>query len=92
MNLVGGFSTYFLYDNAISINSSGKNIPLGEASNVNDLNFSGNVGLDLNYNISPNLFINTSPMLKYQLNTYSENSGGFKPYFFGVYAGLNFRF
>jgi len=92
VNLVGGFSTYFLHGNAISINSSGNNIPLGEASNVNDLNFSGNVGLDLNYNISPNLYINTSPMLKYQLNTYSENSGGFKPYFFGVYAGINYRF
>ncbi len=92
VNLVGGFSTYFLYGNTISISSSGKSIPLGEASNVNDINFSGNVGLDLEYNISPNLFINTSPMLKYQLNTYSKNSGGFKPYFFGIYAGLNYRF
>jgi len=92
INLVGGFSTYFLYDNEVSINSFDKKTSLGEASNVNDLNFSGNFGIDLNYNISPNLFINTSPMLKYQLNTYSENSGGFKPYFFGIYAGLNFRF
>ena len=92
VNLVGGFSTYFLYGNDVSMSSLGKNISLGEASNVNDLNFSGNVGIDLNYNISPNLYINTSPMLKYQLNTYSENAGGFKPYFFGVYVGVNFRF
>jgi len=92
VNLVGGFSTYFLYDNDISTTSFGKKTSLGEASNLNDLNFSGNVGLDVNYNLSPNLFINASPMLKYQLNTFSENSGGFKPYFFGVYAGLNFRF
>ena len=92
VNVVGGFSTYFLYDNDVSITSFGKKTSLGEASNLNDLNFSGNVGLDVNYNLSPNLYINASPMLKYQLNTFSENSGGFKPYFFGVYAGLNFRF
>lgn len=92
VNLVGGFSTYFLYDNNVSITSFGKKTSLGEASNLNELNFSGNLGLDLNYNLTPNLYINASPMLKYQLNTFSENSGGFKPYFFGVYGGLNFRF
>ena len=92
VNVVGGFSTYFLYDNDVSITSFGKKSSLGEASNLNDLNFSGNLGLDVNYNLTPNLYINASPMLKYQLNTFSENSGGFKPYFFGVYGGLNFRF
>ena len=92
VNLVGGVSTYFLYDNNVSITSFGKKTSLGEASNLNNMNFSGNVGLDLNYNLSPNLFLNASPMLKYQLNTFSEDSGGFKPYFFGVYGGLNFRF
>ena len=92
VNLVGGVSTYFLYDNDVSITSFGKKTSLGEASNLNNMNFSGNVGLDLNYNLSPNLFLNASPMLKYQLNTFSEDSGGFKPYFFGVYGGLNFRF
>lgn len=92
VNVVGGFSTYFLYDNDISITSFGKKSSLGEASNLNDLNFSGNIGIDLNYNLNSYLYINASPMLKYQLNTFSENSGGFKPYFFGIYGGLNFRF
>jgi len=31
-------------------------------------------------------------MFKYQLNTFSKNDGGFKPYYLGVYTGLNFRF
>jgi len=92
INLVGGFSTYVLYQNNISVTSFGKTTSLGEASNINTVNFSGNVGLDLNFSLSKKLYLNTSPMLKYQFNTFSENSGGFKPYFFGVYAGLNFRF
>ncbi|MCK0130358.1 outer membrane beta-barrel protein [Flavobacteriaceae bacterium F08102] len=92
VNLVGGFSTYMLYQNNISVTSFGKTTSLGEASNINTVNFSGNIGLDLNVSLSKKLFFNTSPMLKYQFNTFSEDSGGFKPYFLGIYAGLNFRF
>jgi hypothetical protein len=92
VNLIGGFSTYFLYQNRVSINSFDTTSALGEASNINSLNFSGNLGVDFDYNISKKLYINVSPMFKYQFNTFSENSGGFKPYYLGVYTGLNFRF
>ena len=92
VHVIGGFSTYFLYQNKVSITSFGKTTTLGEASNINSLNFSGNLGVDLDYNISKKLYINVSPMFKYQFNTFSENSGGFKPYYLGVYTGLNFRF
>ena len=92
VNLIGGFSTYFLYQNRVSINSFDSTSALGEASNINSLNFSGNLGVDFDYNISKKLYINISPMFKYQFNTFSENSGGFKPYYLGVYTGLNFRF
>lgn len=92
VNVVGGVSTYFLYRNYVSMSSFGKTTTLGEASNINMLNFSGNLGLDLDYSISKKLFINISPMFKYQFNTFSEYSGGFQPYYFGVYSGLNFRF
>ncbi len=92
VNLIGGFSTYFLYGNEVSITSFGKTSTLGEASNINSLNFSGNLGVDLDYNISKKLYINVSPMFKYQFNTFSKNAGGFKPYYLGVYTGLNFRF
>ncbi len=92
VNLIGGFSTYFLYENKVSITSFGKTSTLGEASNINSLNFSGNLGVDFDYDISKKLYINVSPMFKYQFNTFSKNSGGFKPYYLGVYTGLNFRF
>lgn len=92
VNVIGGFSTYFLYQNRVSVTSFGKTTILGEASNINSMNFSGNLGVDFDYNISKKLFINVSPMFKYQFNTFSENSGGFRPYYLGVYTGLNFRF
>jgi hypothetical protein len=30
--------------------------------------------------------------LKTQLRTFSENSNGFKPYFIGIYTGINYQF
>jgi len=92
VNLIGGFSTYFLYENKVSITSFGKTIVRGEATNINSMNFSGNLGVDFDYDISKKLYINVSPMFKYQFNTFSKNSGGFKAYYLGVYTGLNFRF
>lgn len=92
VNVLGGFSTYFLYRNQVSFTSFGKTTTLGEASNINSLNFSGNLGLDFDYNISKKLYINISPVFKYQFNTFSRSSGGFQPYYLGIYSGLNFRF
>jgi len=92
VNLIGGFSTFILNDNSISLNSSNEKIELGKATNLNKVNFSGNLGVDFDYNITKKIFINVSPMFKYQFNTFSENNGGFKPYYFGLYSGLNFRF
>jgi len=92
VNLVGGLSTYVLYNKGIALQNENGSTILGEASNVNDMNFSGNIGLDLDYNISKTIYLNISPMFKYQFNTFSENDGGFQPYYLGIYTGLNYRF
>ncbi len=92
VHVVGGVSTYVLYQNRISLLDQNGSTTLGEASNVNDVNFSGNLGIDFDYKINKKVFINITPMFKYQMNTFSRNDGGFRPYYLGVYTGLNFRF
>ena len=92
LNLVGGFSTLFLSNNSVSMITQNDVTDLGDANNLNDLNFSGNVGVDLDYKISKSWYLNVAPMFKYQFNTYSGNSGNFKPYYFGLYSGLNYKF
>ena len=92
INLIGGFSTLFLNKNTIQYETDGFSTKIGEANNLNDLNFSGNLGLDVDYKINKQLFFNISPMVKIQTNTFSSNSGNFKPYLIGVYTGLNYRF
>ncbi|SFU27464.1 hypothetical protein SAMN05216480_101176 [Pustulibacterium marinum] len=92
LNIVGGFSTLLLSDNEILLKTGNDLITsVGEANNINSLNFSTNLGLGINYNFSESLLLNLEPMFKYQLNTFSNNNG-FNPYSLGIYTGFSFRF
>lgn len=92
LNLVGGFSTLILSDNSVSLVTQNLVTDLGSANNLNDFNFSGNLGFDVDYKINKSWYLNVAPMFKYQFNTYSNNSGNFRPYYFGLYSGLNYKF
>lgn len=92
VSLVSGFSTFILSDNKVSYELRGENIELGEASNLNDISYSANIGFGLDYKISKTMSINLDPMFKYQINTFNDTSGDFKPYFIGVYSGINIKF
>jgi hypothetical protein len=92
INLIGGLSSLFLMDNAVTLTSGELIAEMGEANNVNNVNFSTNVGFGLNYKFTPKIQFNVEPVFKYQLNTFSETSGNFQPFTIGVYSGLNFRF
>ena len=92
LNLIGGMSSLFLIDNSVSLASEGTSTEIGEASNMNAVNFSTNLGLGVYYRLTPKLQINMQPMVKLHLNTFTETSGSFRPYTVGVYSGLNFRF
>lgn len=92
INLIGGVSSLFLVDNAVSLESEQLITEMGEANNANDINFSTNIGVGFNYEISQKLQLNVEPIFKYQLNTFSETAGNFRPYSVGVYSGLSFKF
>src|SRR5690606_14905516 len=70
--LIGGVSSLFLVDNSVLLESESLVTEMGEAKNANDLNFSANVGMGLNYKFSPKVQMHLEPMFKYQLNTFSE--------------------
>jgi len=92
INLIGGVSSLFLVDNAISLNSGELTTEMGEANNVNSVNFSTNIGFGMNYKFTPKVQLNIEPVFKYQLNTFSETDGTFNPFSVGVYSGLSFKF
>lgn len=92
-SLVGGFSSLFLNKNEINLlsNVTGKT-NIGTANNLNSVNFSGNIGLDLDYAINENLSLNVNPMVKVHLNTFSRENSTSLPLFIGVYSGVKYQF
>lgn len=91
-SLISGFSSLFLTQNSITARASNFSGKIGEANNLNSVNFSVNFGVDLEFMLSKKMKFNINPMFKSQLNTFSENSTNSKPYIIGVYSGVRFNF
>jgi hypothetical protein len=92
IDVIGGFSTLLLNDNRLMVVSEGFSAELGKANNLNSIHFSTNVGLGFRYRFWKSFQANFEPTFKYQLNTFSNNDGGFRPYFVGLYSGVSYRF
>lgn len=92
VNFITGVSTLFLSDNKISIIRDGMTTEIGEANNLNKVHFSANLGVGVKYNILKSLEASFEPTFKYQLNTFSNDSGNFKPYVIGLYTGFRYKF
>lgn len=92
INIIGGISTLFLKQNEIALVSPQANFKLGEATNLNSVHFSTNFGFGFKYQFVKSFQLNFEPMLKYQLKTYSNETGNFKPIFIGLYSGISYRF
>ena len=92
IDVIAGVSTFVLNKNEIYTETNGKTTFIGEANNLNKMSYSTNIGLGFNYKITKGFNFNFEPMFKYQLNTFSNDSGGFKPYILGVYSGISYKF
>ncbi|OYQ47809.1 porin family protein [Flavobacterium aurantiibacter] len=92
INVIGGLSTLFLAENNVSLRSDSFSTSLGEATNLNDVHFSSNIGLGFQYRFFKNFELNFEPMFKYQINTFSRDAGNFRPYFVALYSGISYRF
>ena len=44
------------------------------------------------FRLSEKIKLNLEPTFKYQINTFNNTSGEFKPYFIGIYSGFSYRF
>lgn len=92
LKVISGFSTLFLQDNSISIVSNNRTTVLGRANNLNSVHFSTNIGLGIKYGFMKSFEFNLEPTFKYQLNTFRADNGNFKPYVFGLYSGISYKF
>jgi hypothetical protein len=93
LNVAGGLAYGFLVDNFAYTRYGSEIIPVGHTDGVNLHSFSSQLGLGMEYNISPNMSFNFEPVLKYYVTPVSDLAGSlYKPYAFGFYSGFFFRF
>jgi len=92
LRVLGGFSALFLNENEVYSTLDGETTLIGQATNINKTSFSANLGVGLDFKLSEKFKLNLEPTFKYQLNTFSNTSGDFKPYFIGIYSGFSFKF
>lgn len=92
LKIIGGFSTLLLQDNSIAVVSGNRTTVLGEANNLNNIHFSTNIGLGVKYDLWKAFEFHIEPTFKYQINTFNNNAGNFRPYLFGVYSGFSYKF
>lgn len=92
VEIIGGMSTMLLSKNEIYLEAEGMNMKIGEASNLNPVHFSTNIGVGLNYGFLKKFQARIEPTFKYQINTFSRDSQNFKPYIFGIYSGISYNF
>lgn len=92
VEFIGGMSTLFLNQNEVFLNSNGMDMKIGEANNLNKIHFSGNLGLGLKYGFLKQLEARIEPVFKYQIRTFNNDVGDFKPYVFGIYSGISYKF
>ncbi|NQX77934.1 MAG: outer membrane beta-barrel protein [Gilvibacter sp.] len=93
-NLIGGASLMVLDDNRIfAVNDNGQSVRVGKSNNLTNLGYTLNLGLGFKYEITKHFQLNLDPMFKIQMNK-PENTtvNNFRPFFFGVFSGLHFKF
>ena len=70
LNAIVGLNYLFLSDNEVSVaTESGYFTKIGKTSQLLSKTFGTNIGIGVDYKISPRIKINIEPMLKYQLNS-----------------------
>lgn len=84
-----GLSALFVNKNDVYLQESDEKVLFAKATNINDVSFSANAGIKLDYKLSDNLSVNIEPQLKYMVNTIKGNETA-RPYIVGVNAGLSY--
>jgi len=92
-HILGGISTSVLVANKLVLEDPSGIQDYGTTSGLTTFNYSGTLGLGLDYSLSKKIQLNLEPAFKYYLN--SINSSGnieSHPYSFGIYTGMRYTF
>lgn len=92
-NVLSGLSTHILVGNSTYIIVDESKERLGQTSDIKNLNYSGALGMGIEYPLTSSMVISVEPLFKYYLNSVNEsNQVDSHPYSFGLFTGLSFIF
>ncbi len=93
LNVLSGVSTHFLIGNDIYLDYDNMSDRFPENINVNNMNYSGSLGIGIEYPILSKLMLNVEPRFKYYLNPIVKNpTYNIHPYSLGIFTGINYIF
>jgi len=92
MSVSGGLSANILYGNNVYVQNDNNRYELdAESDDLENMNYSGILGIGLEYPIVSKLNFNFQPTLRYSLSPIN-GSGSVYPYSFGLYTGIQYNF
>jgi len=93
LNLLGGISTNFLVNNNALLKHDGTTESDWEVGYINKINYSGTLGLGVNYEFLKRIDFSIEPTYKYYINSISANKDfNYHPYSFGIFTGIIYKF
>ncbi len=93
VEILGGLNAGIVTGNKVYMKNQYGNQNIGRTRDISTVNFSGTVGLGVNYGLGKNISLAVEPRFSYYLNSINQNPDvSFRPYRIGVYTGLYYEF
>lgn len=93
INLVSGLNTGVLVNNETRISTEEDKLNLGQTENLREILHSTIAGVGVQIPLTNHFMLNFEPTFKYALHSINTSKEfGYRPYSFGVYSGVKFRF
>lgn len=93
INLIGGLSSNFLVNEGVYMrNHAGNTKHIGNTNNIRRYNYSGTLGVGMQYALTRKFKMYVEPQVDYFINPINTNETKTYPYSFAVQTGLNITF
>lgn len=93
INLVSGLNSGVLVNNETRISTEEDKLNLGQTENLREILHSTIAGVGVQIPLTNHFMLNFEPTFKYALHSINTSKEfGYRPYSFGVYSGVKFRF
>lgn len=92
-SILGGVSGSFLISNKAYLSYRNKKEYIGSTEDIRHFNISTDVGIGVEYPLTPHIKIMLEPLFRYYLRSLSQNDDiGFNPYIFSFSTGIGINF